>query len=196
MIIYHGKVFIVEKADIGSYNLYEMENKFMEVENIAIEKTGHGIDICIVDHINLLKFGDNKIYVLDTINKYATFFREQALDWCGTGKEVAMIVLSQSNKAGGDYASSNLGKYLLGHFAEGNELQRSSSLIFTTYYDGLKERIYLIKSRDCETAEDVIVADTDLEYYTFGDTTVLECEKRVVIPRFETLGLEELDYGV
>lgn len=187
MIIYYGKVFILEKADIGSYNEYEIEEKFMEIENISIKETGHGIDICVVDHINLLKFGKKNMNVIDTTNKYATFFREQALDWCGTKKKVAMIVLSQSNTAGGEYASNHEGQYLISHFAEGNELPRSSALIFTINYNKINTQIYLMKNRDGESNDNLIKADTELEYYTFGDTTVLEDNKRSVIPRFETL---------
>lgn len=95
-----GKIYIVDETDIGSYSQYALEQKFTEINNLAIQQTGHGIDICVVDHINLLKFGDTGLGVTDTVNKYTTFFRQQAINWCKTKEQVAMIVIAQSNREG------------------------------------------------------------------------------------------------
>ena len=57
--------------------------------------------------------------MIDTVNKYATFFRKQALNWCGTDTQVAMIILAQANTKGSEYARGHNGTYLIDHFAEG-----------------------------------------------------------------------------
>lgn len=170
-----GKIYIVDKTDIGSYSQYALQQKFTEINNKAINETGHAIDVCVIDNINLFKFGETKLGVTDTINGYATFFREQAIDWCKTKEQVAMIVLSQANTSGGKYAYENYGKYILSqHFAEGSELERGSAIVLTVYSDdNLKidnsVMLGLIKNRDGITIEGAFEAKVEPEYYTFGD---------------------------
>lgn len=100
MINYHGKIYIVDETDVGGYSTETLEEIFLEINNLAIQETGHGIDICVVDHINLLKFGDAKYNVIDTTNKYTSFFRQQSVNWCKTKEPVAMIIVAQSNREG------------------------------------------------------------------------------------------------
>lgn len=172
-----GKIYIIDDTDIGSYSQYSLEQAFTQINNTAIKETGRGIDICVVDHINLLKFGESKLGTTDAVNKYTTFFRQQAVNWCKTKQPVAMIVLAQSNREGGEYARKHGGNYLLGHFAEGNELERASSLVLTTYSDdGLKAlstaKVGLIKNRDGAPIEFAFETVIEPEYYTFGNTIV------------------------
>lgn len=172
-----GKVYIIDDTDIGSYSQYSLEQAFTQINDKAIQETGHGIDICVVDHINLLKFGESKLGTTDAVNKYTTFFRQQAVNWCKTKQPVAMIVLAQSNREGGEYARKHDGNYLLGHFAEGNELERASSLVLTTYSDDALKTLYtakvgLIKNRDGAPIEYAFETIIEPEYYTFGNTLV------------------------
>lgn len=172
-----GKIYIVDETDIGAYTEDALEEAFTKVNNQAIEETGHGIDICVVDHINLLKFGNSNLGVTDSVNKYTTFFRRQAFNWCKTGESVAMILVAQASRRGGEYARKYNGSYLLGHFAEGNELERASSVVLTTYSDdGLKilyqAKVGLIKNRDGSPLEFAFETPIEPEYYTFGNTLV------------------------
>ena len=172
-----GKIYAVDKRDVGSYSLYALEQKFTEINNLAVQQTGHGIDICVIDHINLLKFGESKFDVTDTYNKYASFFREQAFDWCRTKEQVAMIVIAQANRKGKKYAGEHHGNYLTEHFAEGSELERSSSVVLTVYSDDNLKILYeakvgLIKNRDGAPIESAFETPIEPEYYTFGNVIV------------------------
>ena len=162
---------------MGIYNIPSIQQKFIDVNNFAIKKTGHGIDICVVDNINLLKFGENAKDITDTLNKYITFFREQSIDWCNTKQKVAMIVVSQANNKGVKNARDNNGIYLLDDFAEASELPRASSLVLTTYSSNELQyfndiQVGIIKNRDGLTTNGTIMTKTEPEYYTFGDTLV------------------------
>ena len=55
-ISYLGKIYVVDETDLEAYSFYAFENKFREVEKLAVEETGHGIDLVVIDHAQLLKF--------------------------------------------------------------------------------------------------------------------------------------------
>lgn len=149
--------------------------------------------------------------MIDTVNKYATFFRKQALNWCGTDTQVAMIILAQANTKGSEYARGHNGTYLIDHFAEGNELQRASAVVITIYHNIYVAQLGLIKFRDGESNGEIFEIETnDLNYYTFGDTVTVDDVNEYRIPRIEDVLGEyyedkdeknfdipkELDYGV
>lgn len=204
MITYHGKMYVLDEVDLSPYSTENLRKVLKDLNEQAIDETGRWIDLCIVDHINLFKFGDVNFGVIDTINKYSDFFRQQSLNWCDTGKPVAMIVLAQANRECQKYwekgkraddKNKNVkeiheGDYLLSHFAEGNELERASSSVLTIYMNdslkALKEvRIGLIKNRDGETVNGFF-KKVELEYYTIGDRLFnIEEEKIKNIPGYK-----------
>lgn len=51
-----GKMYVVDETDLEAYSFYAFENKFREIEKLAVEETGHGIDLVVIDHAQLLKF--------------------------------------------------------------------------------------------------------------------------------------------
>ena len=77
----------------------------------------------------------------------------------------------------GEYARKHHGNYLLSHFAEGNELERASSVVLTVYSDDNLKILYeakvgLIKNRDGTPIESAFETPIEPEYYTFGNTLV------------------------
>lgn len=184
----------MDETQIGGYSTEELELLFAEINNFAIQETGHSIDICVVDHINLLKFEEEKYGVTDTVNKYATFFRRQARNWCNTKEQVAMIVVSQASRECEKYwakakKDNNIyrGDYLLSHFAEGNELERASAIVLTVYSDNwlkIEEtaKVGLIKNRDGEPLDGGLFVAIEPRYYMFGDKILeaaREAEKKI-----------------
>lgn len=190
----------MDETQIGGYSTDELEELLTEINNLAIQETTHGIDICVVDHINLLKFGDEKYGVTDAVNKYTTFFRKQAINWCNTKEQVAMIVISQANRECEKYWAKSKknnkdnidykiyrGDYLLNHFAEGNELERASAIVLTVYSDNWLKiintaKVGLIKNRDGEPLDGGMFVRIEPKYYMFGDKILeaaREAEKKI-----------------
>ena len=50
-----GNIYVVGEWDFNTTSSREMQIKLMEVENYAIKHSGHGIDLLIVDYIQLFK---------------------------------------------------------------------------------------------------------------------------------------------
>ena len=55
-----GNVYVADETELENYSTYSLEAKFREIDNLAIEQTGHGIDVVVIDHVQLLKFGGNR----------------------------------------------------------------------------------------------------------------------------------------
>lgn len=210
---YHGKFYTLDVGDISPYSYENIERALKTINDLAIKETGKGIDLCVVDHINLFKFGDPKLDTTDATNKYTLFFREQAANWCGTKNQVAMLIISQASRecekcwektesSRSKYEKLPRGNYLLSHFAEGNELERSSSVVLTVYVDeGLKvchtAQVGLIKNRDGNTIEYAFETPQEADYYKFGNkVSEINSNNTSSIPKLkEVIQVEGLDFS-
>lgn len=172
---YDGRLYVVDETEFDNYSQYVFESKFREIEKVALEETGHGIDVIVIDHIQLLKFGYGRSSNTgEVINEYVSYFRQQAMNWLKTGRQVAFVVLSQTNRAGYEYAKENNGKYGATAMAEANELERASTLIITVYAETeMKDlgmvKVQILKYRDNRNEDDPTEVNVDLKYYLFGD---------------------------
>lgn len=171
-----GKIYVTDETEFDSYSQFSFEAKFREIDKLAIEETGHGIDVVVIDHVQLLKFGNGRSSSTgDVINEFVSWFRQMAMDWLKTGRQVAFIVLSQTNRAGYEYARDNNGKYGATAMAEANELERASTLILTVYAETeMKDlgmaKVQILKYRDNKNEDDPTEVNIDLKYYLFGDS--------------------------
>lgn len=172
---YDGRLYVVDETEFDNYSQYVFESKFREIEKVALEETGHGIDVIVIDHIQLLKFGYGRSSNTgEVINEYVSYFRQQAMNWLKTGRQVAFVILSQTNRAGYEYAKENNGKYGATAMAEANELERASTLIITVYAETeMKDlgmvKVQILKYRDNRNEDDPTEVNVDLKYYLFGD---------------------------
>lgn len=172
-----GKLYIVDEADFDNYSKFSFEAKFREIDKIAIEETGHGIDVVVIDHVQLLKFGQSmgrSNSTGDVINEYVSWFRQQCMNWLNTERQVAFICLSQANRQGYETAKANNGRYSATALAEANELERASTLILTVYAEAeMKDmgniRMQILKYRDNRNEDDPTDVNVDLQYYLLGD---------------------------
>ena len=171
-----GQAYIADETEIDSYTQFSLESKFREIDKIATEETGHGIDVVVIDHAQLLKFNGKRQVTStgDVINEFVSYFRQSALNWLKTGRQVAFVILSQANRGGYDEARNNNGKYSLLAMAEANELERASTLILSVY--GEKDmlelgitKVQILKYRDSRSDDDPTEVNVDLQYYLFGD---------------------------
>ena len=172
-----GKTYVVDETDLEAYSFYAFENKFREVEKLAIEETGKGIDLVVIDHAQLLKFSKDMKSVgneTSVINMYVSFFRQNAIDWIKEGRQVCMLMLSQSSRTGWQEASKNQGMYRLTALAEAIELERASSVVMSSYTDtALKQvnsaKVQVLKNRDGEVMTEAMEIYVDPVYCAFGD---------------------------
>lgn len=105
---------------------------------------------------------------------YISFFRQNAIDWIKEGRQVCMLMLSQSSRTGWQEASKNQGQYRLTALAEANELERASSVVMSVFTDtALKQvnaaKIQVLKNRDGEVMTEAMEIFVDPAYYAFGD---------------------------
>lgn len=178
-----GRLLIVGETDFISYDLFELELKLREVDNCMKEESKnnnmHGIDILVVDHIQLLKYAGEVQYEYSTINKYVSFFRNQSLSFLHQKREIIVILLSQVNREGIKYASKHGGQYLISHIGEASEIERSASYIVSVYSDAENQvskilKIGALKLRGASLPMDTINIFSDGLYYQVGDTSIPE----------------------
>ena len=151
---YSQYLTIVDENDFSANLSYDFDNIFNTVDINFVNTTGHGVDLVVIDHLNLLKF-DNKNEQNDyaKINHWMAYFRKNCRNFARKHKEVCFIVAVQSNRSSYDIASCNGGQFTLTGAAEGNEIERASELFIALYSDsGLKEnkkaKIQLLKGRN------------------------------------------------
>lgn len=174
---YPGKIYIVDEQQLSDRSVVTLETKFKEIDKLAREETGHGIDLLVVDHIQLFKFDLGvRIDTITTINMYVSFLRQQALSWLHEKRQIAVILLSQANREGYEYARKNDGAYLSQHVAEASEVERASAYIISVYTNSetqISNQLTLcaVKLRGAALPPSVIPVYEDGAYYLVGNTT-------------------------
>jgi replicative DNA helicase len=172
-------LFIIDETELENYSFFSLQNKFIEIEKLAIQNTGKGIDLIVIDHAQLLKF-DNSMKGIgnetNVVNAYVSFFRQQVLNWCKTGRQIAGLILSQASREGWKDAVRNEGQYKLTALAEANELERASSLVLSVYSsNSLKQikaaKIQILKNRDGQAWSEPQEVFVDPAYYMFGESS-------------------------
>ena len=172
-----GRIYTVDETELESYSFFSLETKFREIDKLATEETGHGIDVLVVDHAQLLKF-DTSMKALgnetNVVNAYVSFFRQSALNWIKSGKQILVLMLSQSSRDGWKEAVRTEGRYRLTALAEANELERASSIVLSVFSsDALKQvkaaKVQLLKHRDGQAWAEPMEVYVDPVYSVFGD---------------------------
>ena len=177
-----GLFFILDEDDFANFSFSEIRKKLYQVDDICKEKTGHGLDALIVDHIGLMKFNDNSNSTgkseYSIINDYVSFFRRLTLSFRkyddGEYSQLITILLAQANRKGFDDATKKKGNYSLTAIAEANEIERSSYRIMSIWTnDELKFAkecmVCILKNRGGQTVQDAFNVTFDGERYIFGD---------------------------
>lgn len=173
---YGSSLYILDETEFDSYTFRSFESKIKECDTIATEKTGKGIDLLIIDQAQLLKFSNDLSSAgneTSVINLYVSFFRQQAINFLHSKRPCTILMLSQINRTGYNYACKHDGRYTLTDLAEANELERASAVVIALYTDeSLKASkqvsLQMLKSRNGETMVDPVIAFMDPVYYVFG----------------------------
>ncbi len=176
-----GNLYILGEEHLGSMSQMEITNRLKEIEEKIKQDTNdetQGIDIVIVDHLQIFRFCsiDTK-NEFEIMNSYVSYFRKQAKNFLDTNKEVLIILLSQVNREGMAYAQKHDGLYKMQHIAEASELERASSYIISLYTDGMVQASKLlkmgaIKLRGAALPLDAVNVFADGQYYQVGEVEV------------------------
>lgn len=167
-------LIIFDETDLTSNTQSKFTQLLSNAESDFIKRTGHGVDVLIVDHVNLLKFGGEKMMNdYSAVNHWMSYFRKNTLDFLGTGKQIAILCAAQSSREGFKEATKNNGKYSLTSIAEGNEIERSSSYVLSIYTSDTdrnnnKTKMQILKCRDGSHTDDLIEVLIEPKYYAFG----------------------------
>ena len=167
-------LIVYDETDISSNTYSIFTNLLSKAENKFMKETGKGVDLIIVDHINLLKFGGERMQNdYSSVNHWMAYFRKNSIDFLGKGKQVAILCAAQSSREGFKEATKNHGKYSLTSIAEGNEIERSAAYVLSIYTSDEdrkknKTQIQILKYRDDAHDDNPIPMLVDPKYYAFG----------------------------
>lgn len=166
---------IIDESDFDTNNAATFDNLFRIVESDFIEKTGKGVDLVVIDHLNLLKFSDsNGMNDYSKVNHWMSYFRRNCKNFIKRHKQVCILVAVQCSREGYEKAKNNGGSYSLTGAAEGNEIERSSENVLAIYSDSnlkeqLQAKIQIIKGRNCGEMREPLIISVNPKYYIVSD---------------------------
>lgn len=168
-------LIILDEAKLNSGNYSTMTTILKKVDNEFIKKTNRGIDVVVVDHINLLKFNSQEcMNDYSKVNHWMSFFRKNCINFVNRNKPVCFVIVAQSSRNGYEKATAKQGIYTLDAIAEANEIERSSSVVLSIYTDAeIKANngalMQVLKGRDCGEMIEPISIRVIPEYYLVDD---------------------------
>ena len=166
---------IIDENDFDSNSSTRFDEIFRMVEFNFLESTGTGVDLVIIDHLNLLKFNEKSgMNDYSKVNNWMTYFRKNCKNFISKHKQICILVAVQSSRDGYDKAKRNNGNYSLTAAAEGNEIERSSENILAIYSDSdlkskKRAKLQLIKGRNCGEMGNSILISVNPKYYIVSD---------------------------
>ena len=167
-----GRLEVYDEGDIKSYSALVFNQIINKEEKKFIEKTGRGIDILFVDHMQLLKFIEGKASSdpYQVVNYFTSFFRQKA----AKSENMAVVLVSQTSRGGYEYACKHQGQYMLTGLAEANELERGATCVITLFSDdGLvasgEVQVQVLKNRYGERMLEPQTTPVRPEYYMVGN---------------------------
>lgn len=176
-----GSFQMIGDNDLSSYEFSHLESKFKLIDKHLKSKNNddHGIDLIVVDHIQLLKYASSTKDEYKVMNEYVDFFRNQSIKFLGKDRQISVILLSQVNREGIGYAQKHNGMYLMQHVAEASEAERASTYIISTYTDAMSQttklfKVGALKLRNAQLPMDTVNVFADGAYYQVGDAYIPE----------------------
>lgn len=197
-----GKIYIADEQFIGTKSISNFREMLTYLNDLCIKEKGKGLDLIIVDHIQLLKYdADNtKSDGYAVMNEYVSFFRQQSLNLLGTGRNCCLLLVSQANRTGFNKINNSRKEksYTLSDVAEANEIERASNMVIALIKEdenanGMNEIKYqLIKSRESMTMTAPETTYFDPKYYFIGSVTSYDDKYNTYKGGIEELGLNNV----
>lgn len=183
-----GKLRILDETNFGNYTFSEIKNLLLSVDDGFLKQTGKGVDLIIVDHAQLLKFGGNaKTDTYTIMNEYISFFRRISLNFKkenGVSRGTHVMMVSQTNrsgwadadKEGGNKNPELKGMYKLTALAEANELERAANIVLSIYTNvALRQakecRCCILKNRNGQISDIPMCIEFYPEKYLLNSVT-------------------------
>lgn len=170
-----GKFYILDEQDIEAYNYYSFTNKLQEIENLCFKETGKGLDLIIVDHIQMLSYSEENSKTTENtiINRWCNYFRSQCLDFLKSKRQVHVILISQINRKGFLKAVRNNGMYDMTALKEANEIETCASVILGIFSDTAlitanQVKVGILKNRDGSRVGDAYQVSANYPYQLIG----------------------------
>lgn len=170
-----GKFYILDEQDLEGYNYFAFDNKLQEIENLCFKETGKGLDLIIVDHIQMLAFSDqgSRLSENTIINRWCNYFRSQCLDFLKSKRQIHVILVAQINRQGYLKAARNNGMYDMTALKEANEIETCASVILGIFSDtaliaSKQTKVGVLKNRDGSRVGDAYIVSADYPYQLIG----------------------------
>ncbi len=170
-----GKFYILDEQDIEAYNYFAFDRKLQEIENLCFKETGKGLDLIIVDHIQMLAFSNQtaKLSENSLINRWCNYFRSNCLDFLKSKRQVHVILVAQINRQGYLKALRNNGMYNLTALKEANEIETCASVILGIFADPLlilsnQVKVGILKNRDGDRLSEPYLCSANYAYQLIG----------------------------
>jgi hypothetical protein len=197
-----GNLHVLEEWDFDTTDPKSLIGRMIEVEDYSIEHSGRGIDLIIVDYIQLFKRfeGGSNSSEYEIISQWVNFFRQMSLVYLRTPKatrKMPIILVSQLNRdawkeklaidiqnAKNNCKPENKRNKVreftidISQIAGCAEIVKAASQVFAIYSDeGLKAsnqcQIFHLKNRDGETRVEPLPTYMNPKYYHIGKTRKL-----------------------
>lgn len=166
-----GKLLIISEEDINSYSDASFNEVIKNADSEFIKLNGNKTDIIVLDHMQLLKFSDDKRnadpYMI--VNHFTSYFRRLAAK-----NDYGVVLLSQTSRGGYEYACKHDGQYQLTGLAESNELERGATFVLSLFSsDSLiasnEIQVQILKNRYGEKMLEPQTTSVKPEYYMIGN---------------------------
>lgn len=96
-----GNLYILSEWEFDVSTSGSLQNKLFEIEDYAKKQTGRGIDMLIVDYIQLFKQYKSTVPVqgeYTVLSRWVDDFRKMSLNYLGQNKQLPIVLLSQLNR--------------------------------------------------------------------------------------------------
>lgn len=202
-----GKLEILDETYFKTFSFPEITQRLEEVDN----KFNNKLDGVVLDHANLCKFyaTNSTDNTCESTNQYISYFRRLSIAFRrnqedGEWRQLAVILLAQTNRQGWHEAAKHSGAYDLTALAEANELERCSTVILTVFHDknmtsSNELKICLLKNRYGAPRTEPLTVFLDAEHYYVGDpyegSSYEYNDKTVDFNKLTDYNLKPSDYG-
>ena len=187
-----GNLYVIDEWDFDSNNINSLQEIMFLVEEYAQKHTGKGLDLIVIDYIQLFKQYEDTRNEYEALSKWVNDLRRISRNFLGQNHEITMLLLSQLNrdamadvterekkKAKNSVLPSDKQKNIpnitigLSQIAGSVEICKAADTIYAIYSDDSyrsseQSLIFVLKNRDGTVAEDGKITFMNPKYYSFG----------------------------
>lgn len=194
-------LLVWDTTDIEYKTFNDMTTTLRLADTEFFNKTGKGLDAIIVDQLALLKYADNKKNQYDggVMNDWVSYFREQALNFLNSTRQVTIFLVSQINRESFSQASrpKSKGQYTTTAASDSHEIERTSASMITLYKDNEIDNLVLVnipKARYGQVPNKPLQVEVYGEYCHFGGLPNIQDKRTLTFSEYtaEDFSLKDL----